>query len=127
MNAERLRAVADAIEHEHKGIQFDMNYFVMKHSCSTTACVAGFAYMLAQEADPANLWDATNIPGVASAWLDLHFSQSNHLFYVEQEELKPYEGVTMDTITDNPAHAARALRWMADHNKIDWNEAWERT
>lgn len=130
LGKQRIRMLADLIEHEDHVIGFYaekgfcMSY--VTHDCGTPSCIVGYA-MKAAEADPT--FDArpnSVLPHsywIASSYLhgDDCVMSLNHFSRLFDPDTPRHFSWNLIT----PAHAATALRNLADTGIIDWSHAWK--
>ena len=127
MNKENMYKVADAIE---KGeiAKFNMHNFVARnydgseYSCGTAACVGGFTSLLARQEvrdgkDNEHIYCSHQ--DTAQHYLDLTFEQGMDLFYAYTHD------EAIPGVDGNKEHVPAALRWMANNNSVNWDDAFE--
>lgn len=133
INADRLRAVASAIEagtlakfNMYDILSTDFEYDEESqdfHKCGTLACVAGFALLLF--AKPLYGKNPHDLGGHQAAdILGLDNTQRDELFYCDRSYHDPIDHfVNFEIIHKHEEFVPDALRWMADNDCIDWDQA----
>jgi hypothetical protein len=129
MNVENIRALAARLRapatqgHFNMGIYFNFNgeenrYSTVAqdiHTCGTTACIAGFAYIMAKPDGPSyeadRNWNFTDFRGreIAKSWLGITETQAFNLF----------ESNARLDIT--PEQAAQVLDRLAETGEVSWD------
>jgi hypothetical protein len=113
MNVENILAVADAIEAGSiPDLGFDMHDYISLRHCGTTACIAGWAAIVAGGGNVPLDGFMPDPHGDAQTYFGLDPHDSSSLFL-------PLEGAFVAT----PAQAVRCLRHLAATGEVDWPRA----
>lgn len=114
-----LRRVADHIKPDN----FDMQTYAEQTGCGTVACVAGHVMDVTH---PDLFRDAVSQGKVNGVWpilaqkkLGINDNDRRELFLASKSRL------SMKQINNNSHLVPDALHWMADNERINWNEAFE--
>lgn len=123
MNKQRMYLVADAIEKEQIA-KFNMFDFIDGyHTCKTAACVCGFAALLnypnhsVSDVKDAVYDDYGSFMSFGEKYLEITKYEADELFNPHHDSYGTVQ------INNSYKYVPKAIRWMADNDTIDWDQA----